>query len=95
MDLANYSVLAILALGAPTESGCKCGNGVSVRILIDSREQLPFTFAGYEVTPEVAALPVGDYSLPDSKTGSQLSARALMTWWPVSWAATGKDSNVS
>jgi DNA excision repair protein ERCC-4 len=35
-----------------------------MKILIDSREQLPFAFAGYEVSPEVAALPVGDYSLP-------------------------------
>jgi DNA excision repair protein ERCC-4 len=36
----------------------------TVKILIDSREQLPFTFAGYEASPEVVALPVGDYSLP-------------------------------
>ena len=35
-----------------------------MRILIDSREQMPFTFAGYEVKAEVVALPVGDYSLP-------------------------------
>ena len=35
-----------------------------MRILIDSREQAPFTFASYEVKPEVVALPVGDYSLP-------------------------------
>ncbi len=27
LDLANYSVLAILALDTPAESGCKCGNG--------------------------------------------------------------------
>ena len=35
-----------------------------MRILIDSREQAPFIFASYEVKPEVAALPIGDYSLP-------------------------------
>jgi hypothetical protein len=28
LDLANYAVLAILALEAPGGSGCKCGNGV-------------------------------------------------------------------
>ena len=35
-----------------------------MRILIDSREQAPFTFTGYDVDPETATLPVGDYSLP-------------------------------
>ena len=25
---------------------------------------MPFTFTGYEVDPETATLPVGDYSLP-------------------------------
>lgn len=35
-----------------------------MKILIDSREQTPFTFSGYEVATEPAALPVGDYSLP-------------------------------
>lgn len=37
---------------------------VLMRILIDSREQAPFTFAGYAVEVETATLPVGDYSLP-------------------------------
>jgi DNA excision repair protein ERCC-4 len=35
-----------------------------MRILVDTREQAPFTFQGYEVAPEPATLPVGDYSLP-------------------------------
>lgn len=35
-----------------------------MKILIDSREQAPFTFQGYDVALEPAALPVGDYSLP-------------------------------
>lgn len=35
-----------------------------MRILVDTREQAPFTFAGYEAAPEPATLPVGDYSLP-------------------------------
>jgi len=35
-----------------------------MRILVDSREQQPFAFTKYEVTTEVIALPVGDYSLP-------------------------------
>jgi ERCC4-type nuclease len=33
-------------------------------ILVDTREQAPFTFSGYEASTEAAALPVGDYSLP-------------------------------
>jgi DNA excision repair protein ERCC-4 len=37
---------------------------MAMRILVDNREQNPFTFTGYEVDPEPAALPVGDYSLP-------------------------------
>ena len=36
---------------------------MSIKILIDSREQVPFTFHGYEADPEVAPLPVGDYSI--------------------------------
>ena len=35
-----------------------------MRILTDTREQAPFTFKDYEVEPETATLPVGDYSLP-------------------------------
>ena len=35
-----------------------------MRILIDSREQLPFTFERYQAETEQATLPVADYSLP-------------------------------
>ncbi|TSA06552.1 MAG: hypothetical protein D4R73_11100 [Deltaproteobacteria bacterium] len=35
-----------------------------MRILVDNREQAPFTFKGYEAHPEPATLAVGDYSLP-------------------------------
>lgn len=35
-----------------------------MKILIDSREQRPFEFASFNVAPETAALPCGDYSLP-------------------------------
>lgn len=35
-----------------------------MKILFDTREQVPFTFQGYDVDPETATLPVGDYSLP-------------------------------
>lgn len=35
-----------------------------MRILIDTREQQPFSFTRYEVATEPATLPVGDYSLP-------------------------------
>ncbi len=35
-----------------------------MKILVDSREQRPFTFAKYGVETEVVTLPAGDYSLP-------------------------------
>ena len=46
-------------------------------ILIDSREQLPFSFAGYEASPEVATLPVGDYSLPGFEDRIAIERKAL------------------
>lgn len=48
-----------------------------MRILIDSREQLPFSFAGYDVAPEVVGLPVGDYSLPGFEDRVALERKAL------------------
>ena len=33
-------------------------------ILVDTREQAPFAFRGYDVNLETATLPVGDYSIP-------------------------------
>jgi DNA excision repair protein ERCC-4 len=35
-----------------------------LKILVDTREQAPFSFSVYEAAIEPAALPVGDYSLP-------------------------------
>ena len=35
-----------------------------MRILVDTREQAPFSFTGYEADPEPATLSRGDYSLP-------------------------------
>jgi len=35
-----------------------------MRILVDSREQNPFLFEGYQAVPETATLTIGDYSLP-------------------------------
>lgn len=35
-----------------------------MKILVDTREQAPFSFRGFVAHPEPAALPVGDYSLP-------------------------------
>jgi ERCC4-type nuclease len=48
-----------------------------MRILIDSREQLPFTFAGYEVAPEVVGLPCGDYSLPGFEDRAAIERKSL------------------
>ena len=35
-----------------------------MKILTDSREQLPFSFSKYDAEIEIRGLPVGDYSLP-------------------------------
>jgi DNA excision repair protein ERCC-4 len=35
-----------------------------LKILIDTREQAPYSFVDYEARTEPAALPVGDYSIP-------------------------------
>ncbi|MDD3493135.1 MAG: ERCC4 domain-containing protein [Candidatus Thermoplasmatota archaeon] len=35
-----------------------------MKILIDTREQTPFSFDSYQTAVETVALPVGDYSLP-------------------------------
>lgn len=35
-----------------------------MKILIDSREQVPFSFSRFDVETEVVGLPVADYSLP-------------------------------
>ena len=48
-----------------------------MKILIDSREQLPFSFAGYEVSLEVAALPTGDYSLPGFQDRVAVERKAI------------------
>jgi len=45
--------------------------------LIDSREQLPFSFSKYEVTTEVVTLPVGDYSLPGFTDRVAIERKAL------------------
>lgn len=48
-----------------------------MRILIDTREQLPFSFARYEVETEPAALPVGDYSLPGFQDRAAIERKSL------------------
>jgi DNA excision repair protein ERCC-4 len=48
-----------------------------LKILIDTREQLPFTFTAYDVAPEPAALPVGDYSLPGFQDRASIERKSL------------------
>lgn len=48
-----------------------------MKILIDTREQAPFTFHGYQVDPETAALPVGDYSLPGFQDRVSIERKSL------------------
>lgn len=48
-----------------------------MRILIDTREQQPLSFTGYEVDPEPATLPVGDYSLPGFEDRAAIERKSL------------------
>jgi DNA excision repair protein ERCC-4 len=48
-----------------------------MKILIDTREQQPFTFTGYDVDPEPATLPVGDYSLPGFEDRAAVERKSL------------------
>jgi ERCC4-type nuclease len=48
-----------------------------MRILIDTREQQPFSFTRYEVATEPATLPVGDYSLPGFEERVAVERKAL------------------
>ena len=48
-----------------------------MRILIDTREQAPYRFTNYDVTPEVVGLPVGDYSLPGFQDRVSIERKSL------------------
>ena len=48
-----------------------------MRILIDTREQEPYTFTGYEAATEPATLPVGDYSLPGFQDRAAVERKSL------------------
>lgn len=48
-----------------------------MRILIDTREQAPFTFEGYEVELKTATLPVRDYSLPGFEDRAAVERKSL------------------
>jgi DNA excision repair protein ERCC-4 len=48
-----------------------------MRIKIDTREQQPFTFTRYDVDPETATLPVGDYSLPGFEDRAAIERKSL------------------
>jgi len=48
-----------------------------MRILVDTREQAPFAFKGYEVEPKTATLPVGDYSLPGFQDRAAVERKSL------------------
>jgi len=45
--------------------------------LIDTREQNPFTFRAYQADPELATLPVGDYSLPGFEDRAAVERKEL------------------
>jgi ERCC4-type nuclease len=48
-----------------------------MKILVDTREQAPFDFRGYEAEIEPATLPVGDYSLPGFEDRAAIERKSL------------------
>jgi len=48
-----------------------------MEILIDSREQLPFTFERYDVETDVRGLPIGDYSIPGFEDKAAIERKGL------------------
>ena len=48
-----------------------------MRILVDTREQTPFSLRGYEAHPETATLHVGDYSLPGFEDRAAIERKSL------------------
>jgi ERCC4-type nuclease len=48
-----------------------------MKIIIDTREQNPFTFAGYPVDHETATLLTGDYSLPGFEHRAAIERKSL------------------
>lgn len=48
-----------------------------MKILIDSREQLPFSFDRHEVETETTALQIGDYSIPGFEDRVSIERKAL------------------
>ena len=46
-------------------------------ILVDTREQAPFSFKGFEAHPEAATLPCGDYSLPGFEDRAAIERKSL------------------
>lgn len=48
-----------------------------MKILIDTREQAPFSFCGYDAHPELATLSTGDYSLPGFEDRAGIERKSL------------------
>lgn len=48
-----------------------------MRILIDTREQAPFAFQGYDVDLAPATLPTGDYSIPGFEDRAAIERKSL------------------
>jgi ERCC4-type nuclease len=48
-----------------------------MKIIVDSREQLPFGFSRYDVETEVKGLPVGDYSIPGFEDKAAVERKSI------------------
>jgi ERCC4-type nuclease len=50
---------------------------MAFRLIIDSREQLPFNFSRYDVETEVRGLPAGDYSIPGFEDKAAVERKSI------------------
>ena len=66
-----------------------------MKILIDTREQAPFTFQGYDVDPEPATLPVGDYSLVGFEDRAAVERKSLDDLVGCLMGSNGRDLSVT
>jgi len=48
-----------------------------MRIIVDSREQRPYSFRGYDIEIITGALPVGDYSIPGFEDRAAIERKSI------------------
>jgi DNA excision repair protein ERCC-4 len=64
-----------------------------MKLIIDTREQLPYAFQGYEVEIENENLSVGDYSLPGFEDRAAIERKTLNDLIDALWGRTEPGLN--